>query len=210
MNARTARPAPLAKEAIARVAIGFFAERGVDRTTMKDIAGALGVTEPALYRHYAGKDDLFAQTFLDAYARIARGVADAARGHETFADATRAVVAMFADLFDNERALFTFVLIDQHRRLPSIPLDPAVNAVSAVRDVLARAAESGKAGIADLDMAAAAAIGIVVQTAIFIHYGRLDGRLSARREAMSRAILAVIAGMGGAAPEADCSVARPS
>jgi AcrR family transcriptional regulator len=190
------RAAPLTKDRIAAVAIQFFAERGVDRTTMKDIAHAMGVTEPALYRHYASKEDLFARTFLDAYARIARGVAEAARGGKNLAEVTRALVAMFADLFDHERALFTFVLVDQHRGLPSVPLDPAVNVVSAIRDILSRAVAAREVRIDNVDMAAAAAIGIVVHTALFTHYGRLEGPLSNRVDAMSKAILAAVATFG--------------
>lgn len=198
------RSTPLTKDEIAKVAIEFFAERGVEKTTMLNIAKALGVTEPAIYRHYASKDDLFAQTFLGAYARIANGIANAAAGTESLAAATRAVVVMFADLFDKERDLFTFVLIDQHRGLPTVPNNPSVNAVSAIRQLLERAVIAGQANIEDLDMAAAAAIGIVVQSAIFTHYGRLEGPLSARVELMSRAVLAVFACMN-VDPDAEAS-----
>ncbi len=122
----------------------------------------------------------------------------AAEGAESLADAARRVVAMFARLFDRERALFTFVLIDQHRGLPVVPDDPALNAVAAIRLVLERAVVAGLATVDDLEMAAAAAIGIVVQTAVFTHYGRLDGPLSTRVDSMSRAILAVIGSMNRA------------
>ncbi len=185
------RPTPLTPAAIAEVAIGLFAERGVEKTTMLSVATALGVTEPAIYRHYANKDDLFARTFLEGYARIAQGVAEAAEGRDTLADVARAVVAMFADLFDREKALFTFVLIDQHRGLPNVSPDPAVNPVVAIRRLLERIAGDHEA--AELELAAAAAIGIVVQTAVFTHYGRLHGPLSARVDPMTAAVLAAIA-----------------
>jgi AcrR family transcriptional regulator len=40
-------------------ALAVFAEKGYECGTMREIAGILGVTEPALYRHYAGKEALF-------------------------------------------------------------------------------------------------------------------------------------------------------
>jgi AcrR family transcriptional regulator len=40
-------------------ALCVFAEKGYDGGTMREIAGLLGLTEPALYRHYAGKEALF-------------------------------------------------------------------------------------------------------------------------------------------------------
>ena len=41
-------------------ALCVFAEKGYNGGTMREIASRLGVTEPALYRHYAGKEALFA------------------------------------------------------------------------------------------------------------------------------------------------------
>jgi AcrR family transcriptional regulator len=40
-------------------ALGVFAEKGYEGGTMREIAARVGVTEPALYRHYAGKEALF-------------------------------------------------------------------------------------------------------------------------------------------------------
>jgi len=52
---------------IARVATSLFAERGIDGTSMRDIAEAAGVREAAIYRHFAGKDDLAREIFLSWY-----------------------------------------------------------------------------------------------------------------------------------------------
>jgi AcrR family transcriptional regulator len=41
-------------------ALTVFAEKGYECGTMRGIAKLLGLTEPALYRHYAGKEALFA------------------------------------------------------------------------------------------------------------------------------------------------------
>jgi len=41
-------------------ALQVFASKGYECGTMREIATELGVTEPALYRHYSGKEALFA------------------------------------------------------------------------------------------------------------------------------------------------------
>jgi AcrR family transcriptional regulator len=41
-------------------ALVVFREKGYEGGTMRDVARRLGVTEPALYRHYAGKEALYA------------------------------------------------------------------------------------------------------------------------------------------------------
>lgn len=43
---------------IQAVALELFAERGLQQTSLRDIADRLGVTKPALYYHFASRDDL--------------------------------------------------------------------------------------------------------------------------------------------------------
>ena len=45
--------------AILRAAFECFARYGLRRTSMADIAEGAGMSRPALYLHYAGKDDIF-------------------------------------------------------------------------------------------------------------------------------------------------------
>lgn len=52
---------------IIRAATSLFAKRGVDATSMRDIADAAGVREAAIYRHFAGKEELAREIFLSWY-----------------------------------------------------------------------------------------------------------------------------------------------
>ena len=52
---------------IVRAAITLFAKRGIDGTSMRDIAQAAGVREAAIYRHFAGKEELAREIFLSWY-----------------------------------------------------------------------------------------------------------------------------------------------
>lgn len=47
------------KEALVRTAARLFAERGYEGTTTAGIAREAGVTEPLIYYHFTGKEDLF-------------------------------------------------------------------------------------------------------------------------------------------------------
>ena len=51
-------------------ALSVFAEKGYEAGTMRDIASRVGVTEPALYRHYAGKEALLVDLISMAGERI--------------------------------------------------------------------------------------------------------------------------------------------
>ena len=47
------------RERILWTALGLFAENGYEAVSVRDIAGALGMTKGALYRHYRNKRDIF-------------------------------------------------------------------------------------------------------------------------------------------------------
>lgn len=53
------------KGQILREATRLFAESGFDKVTIKDLAEACRITEPALYRHYSSKDAIY-DAVLDA------------------------------------------------------------------------------------------------------------------------------------------------
>jgi AcrR family transcriptional regulator len=46
------------RDEILQIAVGLFASRGYHGVSMDDIGAAAGVTGPALYHHFAGKEDM--------------------------------------------------------------------------------------------------------------------------------------------------------
>jgi len=65
---------------IVRVATSLFAAKGIDGTSMRDIADGAGVREAAIYRHFASKEDLAAAAFDYAWETVSeprwRGLED--------------------------------------------------------------------------------------------------------------------------------------
>lgn len=51
-------PRPDTRQRIQHVARELFAEKGVQRTSLRDIAARLGITKPALYYHFESREDL--------------------------------------------------------------------------------------------------------------------------------------------------------
>jgi AcrR family transcriptional regulator len=62
------------KQAILKTAARLFATQGYDATTTLQIAREAGATEPLIYYHFKGKDDLFTRiintTFSEYFSRI--------------------------------------------------------------------------------------------------------------------------------------------
>ncbi|HWS92867.1 MAG TPA: TetR/AcrR family transcriptional regulator, partial [Mycobacterium sp.] len=52
------RPRSDTRERIQEVARELFVQRGVQRTSLQDIADKLGITKPALYYHFPSREDL--------------------------------------------------------------------------------------------------------------------------------------------------------
>jgi AcrR family transcriptional regulator len=59
-------------EAISTAALGLFAQRGYQATTMDDIGAALGIRGPSLYKHVRSKQDLLAGIMLETMRTLIR------------------------------------------------------------------------------------------------------------------------------------------
>jgi AcrR family transcriptional regulator len=177
----------------------LFAAKGVDGVSIGELATAAGVSQGALYRHYSSKEDLAWSLFSTAYLRTGAELDEIRARQLDLRARLGAMVAHFCTLYDQDPALFRFMLIAQHGFLPRIH-PTRRTPVDAVADAVADAARAGEIAPVDPAVAAAAIIGIVLQTAIFHIYGRLPGALSARAPNLARAAHAAVAALGRAEP----------
>lgn len=176
------------KARIEEAAIRLFAERGVEGTSVRDIASAVGVSEAALYRHLTSKDEFVAELFAARYVELGRQVHAAQEGQAGFAARMRAMVEACCRLHDRDPALFRFLLVVQHRALPSFAPD-APNPGDVIAAVVADGIREGAVTVTDIQLATAIVFGCVLQPAVFRLYGRLDHGLSDYAPALADAIL---------------------
>jgi AcrR family transcriptional regulator len=161
---------------IERAALGLFVARGVDAATTRDIAAAAGLSEGAIYRHFDGKDELASAIFLEIHTRLAALVRAAAANKTDIDSQTRAVVEAYCATADADFPLFRFHLLYTHRFLPTP--EGVDNPVAAVEDIVSAAIRRREIPRRDPALAAGMALGVVLQTALQISYGRLKGPLS--------------------------------
>lgn len=86
-------PATSRREQILDTAAALFAERGFHGVSMHDIGGACGISGPALYKHFAGKDDLLTQSLTSISERL---LAEGRSRSEAAADSAAALDALIA------------------------------------------------------------------------------------------------------------------
>ncbi|MBX9740662.1 MAG: TetR/AcrR family transcriptional regulator [Beijerinckiaceae bacterium] len=175
---------------IEKEALRLFAEHGVEGTSIKDIAHAVGVADAALYRHFPSKDEIARALFCSHYIAIAEKIEAIGRAPRPFDEVVRDLVDLLCALFDDEPDVFAFVLLSQHAHLRFVPERP--NVVSALRDIVMRAQARGEIAESDADLAAAMALGTVLQPAVFKLYGRLPGPMRALAPQMTDAALRVL------------------
>jgi AcrR family transcriptional regulator len=63
-------PGKLRKRQIVRVALDLIAEEGIQGTTMSRIAEAVGITEPSLYSHFSGRQEILVAALDLVYERV--------------------------------------------------------------------------------------------------------------------------------------------
>jgi len=94
---------------IQQAALELFAEQGVQQTSLRDIADRLGVTKPALYYHFASREDLLSslvQPMIDDFEAYAAEQQAAAPVE------TRDLLGSYFDLAYRHRTLIQLAIRD--------------------------------------------------------------------------------------------------
>ncbi len=67
------------REKILLSALALFSERGIAKTSLKEVAYHAGVTRVTVYRHFAEKKELVREAFLHVEQVFEKGLADLKR-----------------------------------------------------------------------------------------------------------------------------------
>ena len=113
---------PSRREQILQAAAQLFAERGSRAVGVDDVGAAVGVTGPAIYRHFASKDAMLAEMLLRISVHLLDGgTRCAAEAEDDAAAQLRALIAFHVDFALDNPALITV----QDRDLGSLAEDDA-------------------------------------------------------------------------------------
>jgi AcrR family transcriptional regulator len=180
------------KARLERAALTLFVARGVAETTTKEIAMAASVAEGTIYRYFPSKEQLALDLFLRHHQGLAEALAEAQRPAKGLRTKVEAIVRCYCEWADRDWTLFAYHLLNQHSFLIQVP-DGMANPVTVVRDVISQAMKAGEIPRRNVDLAAASAIGVVMQAATYKVYGRFTGDLSDHVRFFADAAWAVLA-----------------
>ena len=109
------------RDEILEIAMGLFATRGYHGVSMDDIGAAAGVTGPALYHHFAGKEAMLVAALMPVSESLLSGGRARAGEHP---DDARAALESLVD-FHVEFALANPAVIAMHlHELDRLPEEP--------------------------------------------------------------------------------------
>ncbi|MCD4534924.1 TetR/AcrR family transcriptional regulator; helix-turn-helix transcriptional regulator [Nocardioides sp. cx-169] len=75
----------------------LFDERGIGDAQIEDIARAVGINRAIVYRHFTGKEELFALTLVGYLDELREALADSAEQGDDAADSLQRLVTAFVD-----------------------------------------------------------------------------------------------------------------
>lgn len=182
---------PDTRQRIERAAVALFAAKGVDATTTKDIAAEVGISEGAIYRHFRSKDELVWHLFSTNYFDLARRIDAMLAETPSFEERIDRAVDLFCTLFDLDADLFAFILISQHGQLRRVE-DGMPSPVVSLRGMFQAAIDAGECRGADADLATSMALGLVIQPATFLIYGRLQPPMRRLAPPLAEAVKRVV------------------
>src|SRR5258707_10924373 len=165
------------KARVERAALPLFVARGVAETTTKEIAMAASIAEGTIYRYFPSKEQLALDLFLRHHRALAEALTEAQRPAKGLRARIDAIVRCYCEWADRDWTLFAYHLLNQHSFLIQVP-DGTPNPVTVVREVISQAMKAGEIPRRNADLAAASAIGVVLQAATYKIYGRFTGDLS--------------------------------
>ncbi len=108
---------------IREAALRCFVRLGYDGTRVRHIAVEAGVSEAALYRHWASMEDLAAAVFADGMRDYAAQLADAADGEGPVRERVVRVAERTLDLYRDRPDLTVFLVEHQARFIDALPPD---------------------------------------------------------------------------------------
>ncbi len=80
------------RPAIVAAATSLFASKGIDATSMREVADAAGVREAAIYRHFRGKEEMAQEIFASWYGWYSQQVQEIVERGESLREKLHALV----------------------------------------------------------------------------------------------------------------------
>lgn len=179
------------KELIERAAFKLFVRDGVAATSIKDIAQEAGVSQGAMYNHYASKDELAWLLFSDNFTEIGADLRQIAREESDIRSKLRSITAYIFDRYDRDPLLISYCFLVRHKHLTRVGTRLG-NPYLVIRTVIEGEVRRKNIPPQELDVAAALVTGAIMQMIDTHIFGPLKGPLAPHANAVADACVAIL------------------
>ena len=164
---------PAAKRKILIAALELFVRDGLCETSIRDIANASGFTNPALFKHFSGKNALAEYLFERCYLELFRLVQDAVRSSKSFQESQRALIRAYLAALDRDPYSVIFVQGWLRHFWPKMPAEVRRHSIlGEIRALLASGRSKGAVTKEiDVDLLTTAWVGMLQQFARARYFG---------------------------------------
>lgn len=182
---------PPAKERIRDAAIRLLAQRGVDGTSMRAIAREVGLTEGALYRHYAGKEALCCEAFSSIVVHLAAEKEHLFDDPRPIRERLHEWVRLTFSYYDRNPEAFTYVLLGPPAALANCEVMHSQGEL--FKRMIDAALQRGEVRPMSPDLALSHFTGLMLNVPRLINEGTLAGPAEQYANEVARAVWCVLA-----------------
>ncbi len=179
------------RELIERAALKLFVENGVTETSIRDIAREAGVSQGAMYNHYASKDDLAWSLFSENFSDIGNELRRIGAEEETLYDKFHSMIGYVFERFVEDWTLVSYVFLVRHMHLKRVTRKQG-NPYLAFRTVITQEIRRKNIPPQNPDVAASLVTGAIIQVIDTHILGQIRGELTKQTDRVARACVAIL------------------
>jgi AcrR family transcriptional regulator len=157
---------------IIRTAIHLFVKKGIDGTTIKDIAREARVAEGALYRHYKSKEDLAWQLFSTHLNKFTADLMAKVYPEQTAEKRIQVFVQESFAAYEEDPELYSYLILREHSELEKYAID-AVHPGHVVIKIIEDGQKTGEIRAGDPYLLGSMFVGGVIRVCVVKMYGNI-------------------------------------
>lgn len=175
------------RKRLERCALTLFVEKGINATTIKDIANSAKIAEGTLYRHFTSKEELAESLFLKAHEELTSEVKKHAEKIPTLKGKLKVMVFFFCEKYDEDPIVFNYLLLAQHHQM-RILTHREYSAHAHLIPIISEGIKKKELAKRDADFYVAIVLGILLQAALSRVYGRIERSMVDDADSLVKAI----------------------
>ncbi len=192
MQTPSQEPKRSTRDSLRDAAIRLGVREGIDGASIRTIAREVGITEGAVYKHFANKDDLIRVAYSSVVEEMARDKEVLVKTDLPFEHAVRGWVKLTYQYFDENTEAFSYVLLMPHRMAETLG-EVYTKQGRLFRSFIVRSMQNNQIRTMNPDLGVALFTGLVLNIPRLINEGSLEGPAVSYADEIADAVIRAFA-----------------